>query len=309
MGPGLRRDGVPEGAGRADRPFDLTYLYLAIILVSWAANWPLMKLALVDAPPMMFVIVRLAGTLAILAPVLLATREPVFPAPGERLGLAWVGLLQVAGFLIFGIIGLAIVPAGRAIVLAYTMPLWAIPIGLWLWREPIGRWQLAGAALGFAGLVLFMNPGLVDWRDPRVLAGNAMLVLAAICWALGSCLYRRRKWLSPFWTQTFWQLAISTIPVAVLVWPLDNGEPIHWTASLIAILAYNWVVTTALGYFLWAKVLAAMPAAVAGQVLALTPIGGFLLSAAIFGGAVTLDIVLSLALIVAGISLSLRKSG
>ena len=34
-----------------------------------------------------------------------------------------------------------------------------------------------------------------------------------------------------------------------------------------------------------------MPAAVAGQVLALTPIGGFLLSTLIFGGAVTGDVV------------------
>jgi drug/metabolite transporter (DMT)-like permease len=240
---------------------------------------------------------------------LVATREAVRPVRGERLGLTWVGLLQVAGFLIASIIGLAIVPAGRAIVLAYTMPLWAIPIGLWLWREPIGSWQLAGAALGFVGLVLFMNPSLVDWSDWRVLAGNAMLVLAAICWALGSCLYRQRSWVSPFWTQTFWQLAISTIPVALLAWPFATGEPIHWTPRLIAILAYNWVVTTALGYFLWAKVLAVMPAAVAGQVLALTPIGGFLLSAAIFGGSVTTDVLLSIVLIVVGISLSLRKSG
>jgi len=34
-----------------------------------------------------------------------------------------------------------------------------------------------------------------------------------------------------------------------------------------------------------------MPAAVAGQVLALPPIGGFLLSTLIFGGAVTGDVV------------------
>ena len=39
------------------------------------------------------------------------------------------------------------------------------------------RGQLIGAAVGFAGLLLFMNPGLVDWSDPRVLAGNAMLLL------------------------------------------------------------------------------------------------------------------------------------
>jgi hypothetical protein len=41
-------------------------------------------------------------------------------------------------------------------------------------------------------------------------------------------------------------------------------------------------------------------------VLALTPIGGFLLSTLIFGGAVTGDVVLSIVLIVAGIILTLR---
>ena len=33
-----------------------------------------------------------------------------------------------------------------------------------------------------------------------------------------------------------------------------------------------------------------MPAGVAGQVMALTPVGGFLLSAAIFGGEITWDV-------------------
>ena len=49
-----------------------------------------------------------------------------------------------------------------------------------------------------------------------------------------------------------------------------------------------------------------MPAAVAGQVMALTPVGGFLLSAAIFGGEVTSDVVVSIVLIVTGIILTLR---
>ncbi len=284
----------------------VVYLYLAVIVVSWAGNWPLMRLALDAAPPMLFVLLRLVGALALLAPALLVRRSPLLPLRGERLGLMWVGQLQVAAFLICGIIGLAIVPPGRAIVLAYTMPLWAVPIGLWLWPEPLGRAQLAGAAVGFAGLVLFMNPALVDWGDWRALAGNGLLLLAAICWALGSCLYRRRVWRSSFWTQTFWQLAVSTVVVAAIALPGATGQPIRWSPALVAILAYNWVVTTALGYFLWSKVLAAMPAAVAGQVLALTPIGGFLLSTLIFGGAVTGGIVLAIGLIVAGIVLTLR---
>jgi drug/metabolite transporter (DMT)-like permease len=294
---------VPDA--RTARP-GVVYLYLAIMVVSWAANWPLMKLALADAPPMSFVLLRLVGTLALMIPALLALGAPLLPVKGERFGLFVVGQLQVSGFLICSIIGLAIVPAGRAIVLAYTMPLWAIPIELWLEPRRLGRWQLAGAAVGFAGLVLFMDPGLVDWGDGRVLGGNAMLLLAAICWAAGAILYRRRAWHSTFWAQTFWQLAVSVVVIAAIALPSAIGQPIHWSPGLVAILAYNAVVTTALGYFLWNKVLAVMPAGIAGQVMALTPVGGFLLSAAMFGGAVTTDVVVSIGLIVGGIILTLR---
>ena len=142
-----------------------------------------MKLALDQAPPLVLVLLRLIARVALIAPALVVTRQPPLPVRGERSGLFWIGQLQVAGFLICSIIGLAIVPAGRAIVLAYTMPLWAIPIGLFLWPEPPGRAPLIGAAIGFAGLVLFMNPGLVDWGDGRILAGNILLLLAAIFWA------------------------------------------------------------------------------------------------------------------------------
>jgi len=291
--------------GKPWRP-PIVYLYLAITVVSWAANWPLMKLALADAPPFVFVLLRLGGTLALMAPALLVVREPLLPVPGERFGQFVVGLLQVAGFLIFGIVGLSILPAGRAIVLAYTMPLWAIPVEIWLAPQILRRGHLVGAAVGFAGLLLFMNPGLVDWSDVRVLLGNAMLLLAAICWALGSVLYRQRVWRTGFWAQTFWQLLASLPAVALVALPAVLGEQVRWSFGLGLILAYNWIVTTALGYFLWNKVLTAMPAAVAGQVMALTPVGGFLLSAAIFGGEVSLDVLASIALIVAGIVLTLR---
>jgi len=294
-----------EGVQGRARP-RIVYLYLAIIVVSWAGNWPLMKLALADAPPLSFVLLRLVGTLALLAPVLLAVRAPLLPLGGERLGLFLIGQLQIAGFLICSIIGLAIVPAGRAIVLAYTMPLWAIPIELWFGMERLRGLRLTGAAVGFAGLLLFMNPRLVDWDDPRIVVGNAVLLLAAMCWALGSILYRRRAWRSPFWAQTFWQLAVSTVVITAIALPGALGQPVHWSAGLLAILAYNCTVTTALGYFLWNKVLSVMSAGVAGQVTTLTPIGGFLLSAAIFGGTVTSDVVVSIVLIVAGIILTLR---
>lgn len=300
------QENAPQPQGKAAlRP--VGFVYLAVMVLTWAANWPLMKLALGEVPPLVFVLLRLIGSLVLIAPALLATGQPLLPARGERLTLFWVGQLQVAGFLICSIIGLAILPAGRAIVLAYTMPLWAIPIGLFLWPEPLRRAQHIGAAIGLAGLVVFMNPGLVDWGSGRVLAGNGLLLLAAIAWALGSCLYRRYSWQSPFWAQTLWQLAVSVVPVAAIVLTGVAGGAVHWSPELVAILAYNCIVTTALGYFLWGKVLSMMPAAMAGQVLTLTPIGGFVLSTLIFGGMVTTDVALSIALIVGGILVTLRR--
>ena len=285
----------------------LAYVYLGVMVASWAANWPLMRLALAHAEPMVFVSLRMAGSVALLAPLLAVLRRPLLPVARERLALFWIGLFQVTGFIVFSIIGLAIVAPGRAIVLAYTMPLWAIPISLALTREMPAASKLAGAAIGFAGLVVFMNPALVDWADPREVAGNLLLLLAAICWALGSCLYGRRLWRSDFWTQTFWQLAAGAVTIVVPAIVLEPDWSVRWTPGFTAILIYNWTVTTALGYFLWNKVLAVMSPAVAGQVLTLTPICGFLLSALIFGGAITVDIVGGILLIAAGLVLTLRR--
>jgi drug/metabolite transporter (DMT)-like permease len=136
--------------------------------------------------------------------------------------------------------------------------------------------------------------------------GNLFLLLAAVCWAIGSCLYGRRQWRSSFWAQTFWQLAVGALTIVVPAAILEPDWSVQWTPGFLAILAYNWIVTTALGYYLWNKVLAAMSPAVAGQVLTLTPISGFLLSTLIFGGAITLDIVAGILLIATGLVLTLR---
>jgi drug/metabolite transporter (DMT)-like permease len=282
------------------------YLYLGIMVATWASNWPLMRLALAHTEPVVFASMRMVGSVAVLAPVLAVLRRPLLPVATERLALFWVGLFQVTGFLVFSIIGLAIVAPGRAIVLAYTMPLWAIPLGLGLSREVMSPSKLAGATVGFAGLIVFMNPALVDWTDLREVTGNLFLLLAAVCWAIGSCLYGRRQWRSSFWAQTFWQLAVGALTIVVPAAILEPDWSVQWTPGFLAILAYNWIVTTALGYYLWNKVLAAMSPAVAGQVLTLTPISGFLLSTLIFGGAITLDIVAGILLIATGLVLTLR---
>ena len=193
----------------------LTPLYLAVAILAWGGNWILMKLVVADIPAVAFTAIRVIGAAAVVFAFIVATRRPLFPVSEERWPLAGIGLLQIAALLSLGILALRHVAAGRAVVLTYTMQIWAIPLERWLVGQRTSGAKLIGAAVSLVGLVLYMEPGMIDWTDPGTLLGNALLLAGAIVWALGACLYRRRVWRSDVWTQTAWQLLVSIPPLSV----------------------------------------------------------------------------------------------
>ena len=283
-----------------------TYAQLAGVVLFWGTNWLLIKAALPDIGPFTFNALRFAGAALLLAALLPLLRVPALPVRGERGWLAVIGVLQIAGMLGFSTFGLLVVPPGRAAVLAYTMQLWALPLAVLIAGEwPSGQ-RIVGGLLAFAGVLVFFNPTLVDWSDGRVLLGNGFLIGAAVSWALGASLYRRRTWRTPFWTQTFWQIAASAALVVPLALLMETGHPINWTPVLLGVLAFNWLVGTALCYWWWSKALAVMPAAQAGQIVCLVPITALLESAVVFGEPLTPSVLLSVGLIVAGIVITAR---
>lgn len=283
------------------------YAQLAGMVLFWGANWPLIKLALPDIGPLTFCTLRFVGAAAVLALLSSVLRFPLLPQRGERWPLAVIGLLQVAGMLDLSAIGLRVVPPGRAAVLAYTMQMWALPLGVLLAGERFTRWRVSGALLTFAGVLVFFNPALLDWSDGYVLLGNGLLLACAVSWALGATLYRRHgRWQTSFWTQTFWMIAVSAVVTAPLAVGAEHAQPIHWTPALVTVLAFNWVVATGLCYWWWAKSLTVMPASQAGQIACLVPITALLLSAAFLGEPLTAGVLIAVALIGAGIVTTMR---
>ncbi|MBP2293075.1 DMT family transporter [Azospirillum rugosum] len=294
----------PEVTG----PGAVVYMQLAGIVLFWGANWPLMKTALSDIGPLTFCAIRLVGAAAVLAVLSRLLKFPLLPKRGERWPLALVGLLQVAAMMDFSAVGLRVVPPGRASVLAYTMQMWALPLGVLLAGERFTGQRVAGALLAFGGVLVFFNPALVDWSDGAALVGNGLLLTCAFCWALGATLYRRRAggWRTPFWTQTFWQIAVSGLATAPLALAAENARPIHWTPALGTVLAFNWLVATGLCYWWWSKSLTAMPAAQAGQIVCLVPITALVLSALFMGEPLSVGVLAAVALIGAGIVTTMR---
>jgi drug/metabolite transporter (DMT)-like permease len=298
---------IESATTRTEQPQKNIYLLLGLTILFWAANWLLNKHILAQISPLSFNVLRFAGAAAVMAALSLAMRVPLVPVPGERVPMGIIGLFQVAALLELGTVGLQWVGPGRATVLAYTMQLWALPLGWLIARDRVRPMALLGGLIGFAGLVMFVNPLLINWRDSRVLLGNAMLLGGALCWAIGSSLYRRRRWQTPFWTQAFWQVLWTAPAVTIVAIVFREPRPILWSAGLIAVLAYNWICATALCYWWWGKVLVAMPVARAGQIVCLVPITAVLMSAAIYGEPITFMLAASMIIIAIGIVLTVRS--
>jgi drug/metabolite transporter (DMT)-like permease len=189
----------------------------------------------------------------------------------------------------------------------YTMQLWALPIGRLVNDERITRMALLGGLAVSLGLLLFMNPLLVNWHNPKVLLGNALILFSSACWALGACLYRRHQWQTSFWSQAFWEILWSGVLIGIALAVLGPRPPVVWNGAVIGVLAFNWLGTTVLCYVWWGEVLSVMPASRAGQFLSLTPVVAVLMSLALTGEAVTTSFVISVVLIAGGIYLAARS--
>ena len=129
------------------------------------------KIGLQTIPPFTYAMLRLLVAVAVLAALMQGAGRLQRPARADVPIVISYGLLAIAAGI--GIMNLALpfVEAGRASILAYTLPLWVVPIVAVVARTLPTRPELTGLVLGLAGLVLLLNPAAIDWSSPQVLLG------------------------------------------------------------------------------------------------------------------------------------------
>jgi drug/metabolite transporter (DMT)-like permease len=162
-----------------------------------------------------------------------------------------VGLVQVAGGILIMNLALQVVPAGRSSVLVYTMPLW---VGLLLWfffHIRPRRNEILGLALGIAGLLLLLNPAVIDWGIPGELAGTVALLINAVLWAAVTIHVRRHSWVATPLDLQPWQLLVALVPLALAALLLEPGAVVDWQPVTVLVLLYSGPLATA--FATWAS--------------------------------------------------------
>ena len=299
-----RAPGNPEAAGRRSAAvvgLGRAYILLAVLVVLWGANWPVMKVGVTYISPLWFAFARvLLGGVTFF--ILVAAMGKLKLPPRHDLPIILsLGLLQMAAFLILVTVAVQFVPAGRSALLAYTHPLWVAPGAVLVLGERLGPLKLTGLTIGLLGLIALFNPAAFPWSDPWAVFGNGLLLLSAFLWGIAIVHARRHRWAESPLVLAPWSMLVAAPPVLALA--LFETPSIRWSPELAAILFYNGPVATAFCYWASVTVMRALPALTTSIGFLGVPVMGQLLSMALLGEPLTWSLGLGLVAIVLGLAL------
>lgn len=235
-------------------------LLLALTLM-WGTNWAMFRVALDELPVLTFRSGALLTGTAMLG-LIVRLRGESFAVPKRR----WPALIA-ASMMNLGVWNIATslavlyLPSGHASVLAYTMPLWVALMGFVFFGQKLTGRLLGAIAIGATAVVALMLPNFASYAQAPL--GLFWGLLAAICWAIGTFIVKRTDWGGMGLSLTFWQVAITLLPVLAGMIAID-GLPSHWpTSATLLVMLYTGALPMAFGTATWFALVKLLPTQVA----------------------------------------------
>jgi drug/metabolite transporter (DMT)-like permease len=268
---------------RPERGLGRSLLPIAALTLIWGSNWPVLKLGVAEVPPFTF----RSYTLVFAGLGLLAIAK----ASGESIRIPksdWWMVVVLAAFNIFGwnalvLFGIREMPAGRSAILAYTMPVWATLVSLFVLHERLSGRKVLGLALGMAGMAVLL------WDDMSAIEkspfGALMILGAAVVWGIGTVLLRKFKPALPQTTLSGWMMIVGWLPFALLG-PLTDPQwivrPATLSGSAWFAIFFNVFFAGTLAHWAWFTLARTLPVAVSSLSSLPVPVVG------VFAGIVVL---------------------
>lgn len=275
-----------------------TFIFLGALALVWGSAFPAIKFVLGEMPVLTFrALCLISGALGVAA--LALSRGRSLAVTWSQLGwLAVLGTFNSLGWNIFTAYGLLYLPAGRAVIIGYTMPLWTVIAAALILGERITLRKVIGLALGFAGLAVLIGPELAEMGKAPL--GVALVLCAAISWAIGIVLLKWRDPQVPTTVLAAWQLGLASLPLIVAAAIVDDFD---WQMSGEAWFAMAFVVLGAMvaAHLLWFTIVRLLPASLASISTLLIPVVGVIVGALWLGEQVGPAEIGALILVIAGL--------
>jgi drug/metabolite transporter (DMT)-like permease len=281
-------------------------LILVPLTLCWGANWPAMHIAVAEIPIWTFrTLCLVLGGIGLLA-IAAASGASLWIPRRELRPLLICSFFNITSWHLLSAAGLQLMPAGRASIIAFTMPLWAGLIAWPVLKERPTLRNMMGLAMGLAGIAALIVP---EWRNVVAAPYGILLMIgAATCWASGTVGLKHWRWSMPTAVVAGWQVLLGGIPVVIGMLIFERGydfaavDPRGWLA-----LAYTILVAMLFCHWAWFKVVATFPAQLASLSTLAIPIVGVVSSSLLTGEPVGPDVVIALVFVLMGLGLVLFR--
>ncbi|KUP21181.1 DMT family transporter [Paenibacillus sp. DMB5] len=276
-----------------------TVLLLAFLVIVWGINWPLSKIALTYAPPLLFAGIRtvIAGIILIIA-ALPKWKQLEF----RRLWPVYLAsaVLSIVFYYGFQTIGLQYVPSGLFSAIVFLQPV-LLGIFAWIWLgESMYGLKIFGLLLGFAGVAALSIGGFTG----SISAAGVLLALAsALCWALGTVYMKRNAARVDMLWLTAMQIMIGGLILLGAGSVTESWSAITWSSAFIVNTLFIAVFVIALGWMVYFKLINEGEAGKVGSFTFLIPLISIGSSVVLLHEQITLNLIAGMVLIVGSILL------
>ena len=254
---------------------------LALLTLFWGLNWPVMKIGVRDFPPLSFRVLSMVGGLAV---IWIAARiqgvSLAIPAGGTRTIIK----LAIPNMLIWHsmiIIGVKMLSSGRAAILGYTMPAWAVLAGLVFFGDRINRSSLVGILLAMSGAMLLLSSEFSRISGQPL--GTLLVLIAAAGWGFGTVLMKRTPIDMPTLSLTFWMLAFASTSITLIALIFEMPK-MRWPNFVEWLcIAYNAIIIFGFAHVVWFKLARILPPVASSLSVMFIPVLGTFSGAWILG--------------------------
>lgn len=278
----------------------LTGAEFVLLAALWGASFLFMRLAVPEFGPVPMMALRVAIAALCLLPLLMLRKG--FGELRTRFGsLMAVGTINSAiPFWLFAFATLYL-NAGFTSILNATTPFWAAIIS-WLWlREKIGAVRVLGLAIGFAG-VLMLVWDKATFKGDGPMWGILAALAATLLYGMGANFTRSKlAGIDSLTISTGAMIGATLVlaPFALLYWPAQPPSARAWLCVLV-LGSFG----TGFAYILYYRLIRKLGASGGVTVTFLIPAFGMLWGALFLDEAVTQNMIVGTALILAGTALT-----
>jgi drug/metabolite transporter (DMT)-like permease len=209
---------------------------LVLLIVVWSVVWPLFRFVVQEVPPLVFRVSAGIPAAILLLFIAKVTSQKLIIPKKKWVPLFFISFFNVTLWQVLMLYGVSMLGGGRAAVLGYTMPVWAVMVASIMGFERITFSSFLALCLGVFG-VISLTVG-IDFFSNWI--GVLVMLMAGLSWGIGTMILKYGGLNFNAFVIAGWQQLIGILPIIpfAILWDFNNiGNPDyrHFLVLLFAI--------------------------------------------------------------------------